>query len=52
MLCKADILIALSDVYLAMGNDYSARRSLERVLEECSLDPERLAEVTEALERL
>jgi outer membrane protein assembly factor BamD len=50
--CKADILIALSDVYEAMGNTYSARRSLERVLDECELDPERLAEVTEALERL
>jgi outer membrane protein assembly factor BamD len=50
--CKADILIALSDVYEAMGNAYSARRSLERVIDECELDPERLAEVTEALERL
>jgi len=50
--CLADILISLSEVYLAMGNEYSARRSLERVLDECELDPERTAEVTEALERL
>lgn len=50
--CKADILIALGSVYEAMGNAYSARRSLERAIEECELDPERLAEVTEALERL
>jgi len=50
--CKADALIALGELYVETGNDYSARRSYQRALDECDLDPEQLAEVTEALEKL
>ncbi len=50
--CKADVLIALGELYIETGNEYSARRSYQRALDECVLDPEQLADVTEALEKL
>lgn len=50
--CKADVLIALAEVYTETGNLYSARRSYQRALDECVLNPDQLAEVTKALEEL
>jgi outer membrane protein assembly factor BamD len=50
--CRAEILIALGDVYSEKGNDYTAREFYQRAIDECELSEEQLLELQSKLGEL
>lgn len=50
--CKGAVLIAMGDVYRAMGNSYSAETYYNRALENCELSPDEEEQALEGLRQL
>jgi outer membrane protein assembly factor BamD (BamD/ComL family) len=49
--CTGDLLIAMGDLYMSMGNEFAARNSYRRAIDECTLDEDQAARAAAGLER-